>query len=61
MENYSIYLSTENEKYAFINIVRTMGADLSAVSGWGDGYNISIQATPKQADEINLEWARVTA
>ncbi len=61
MENYSIYLSTENEKYAFINIVRTMGADLSAVSGWGDGYNISIQATPKQADKINLEWARVTA
>jgi hypothetical protein len=61
MENYSIYLSTENEKYAFIDIARTMGAVLSAVSGWGDGYNISIQATPRQADKINLEWARVTA
>jgi hypothetical protein len=61
MENYSIYLHTETEKYDFMAIARQNGAKITDVSGYGDGYNISIQATPKQADEINLEWARVTA
>lgn len=61
MENYSIYLATENEKYSFIEITRQAGAVLTAVSGWGDGYNISIQATPSQANRINTIWAGVTA
>ena len=61
MENYSIYLSTESEKYAFMDIVRRLGATLSAVSGCGDGYHISITATPLQADQINSAWVGVSA
>ena len=61
MENYSIYLATESEKYTFMDIVRNTGAVLSAVSGCGTGYHISIQATPGQADKINLAWAGATA
>jgi hypothetical protein len=61
MENYSIYLQTENEKYTFMDIVRQAGAVLAAVSGCGSGYHISIQATPGQADRINAAWAGVTA
>lgn len=56
MENYSIYLSTEREKYTFMAIVRRAGAVLSDVSGCGSGYHISIQATPGQATRINNEW-----
>lgn len=56
MENYSIYLETENQKYSFIEIVRTAGAILSAVSGCGTGYHISIEATPSQAQRINTMW-----
>ena len=61
MENYSIYLATEDEKYTMMGLVRQFGAILTAVSGCGDGYHISIQATPGQADRINLAWAGVTA
>lgn len=59
MENYSIYLSKENEKYSFIEIVRQAGAILAAVSGCGTGYHISIQATPAQARAINNAWGSV--
>lgn len=59
MENYSIYLATENEKYDFMDIVRQAGAVLAAVSGCGSGYHISIQATPNQADRINAAWGAV--
>ena len=57
MENYSIYLSTENEKYSFIEITRQAGAVLADVAGCGSGYHICIQATPNQADRINTAWA----
>lgn len=56
MENYSIYLSTENDKYTFMDIVRTAGAILTDVSGCGEGYHICIEATPKQAETINTLW-----
>ena len=59
MENYSIYLDSENQKYSFIEIVRRVGAELSAVSGCGTGYLISILATPGQAERINRDWSRV--
>ncbi len=61
MENYSIYLGTETEKYTFMDIVHRAGAVRTAVSGCGSGYHISIQATPGQADRINSAWAGVTA
>ena len=53
MENYNIYLSTENEKYNFISLARTAGALVSGVSGCGTGYYIQIQATDDQAAQIN--------
>lgn len=59
MENYSIYLETENEKYSFMEIVRKAGAILAAVSGCGTGYHISIEATPTQAEKINDMWGAV--
>ena len=61
MENYSIYLSTETEKYDFMDIVRRSGAKLTDVSGCGPGYHICISATPKQAETINTAWAGVGA
>lgn len=59
MENYSIYLERETDKYNFISICRNAGAELAAVSGCGTGYHISILATPSQAARINREWGRV--
>lgn len=56
MENYSIYLDSENQKYSFIEIARQAGAELAAVSGCGTGYHISILATPGQAEQINRMW-----
>lgn len=53
MENYSIYLSTEQEKYDFIDAARNAGANVTGVSGCGTGYYIQIDATPEQADYIN--------
>jgi hypothetical protein len=53
MENYSIYLSTETEKYDFINAARAAGATITGVSGCGTGYYIQIDATREQADYIN--------
>lgn len=61
MENYSIYLSTENEKYTFMDIVRRAGGKITDVAGCGSGYHICISATPIQADRINAAWAGVTA
>lgn len=56
MENYSIYLETETEKYNFMDLVRRSGAVLTDVAGCGSGYHICIQATPNQADRINTAW-----
>ena len=53
MENYNIYLSTESEKYNFINIASAAGAIVSGVSGYGTGFYIQIDATPEQAETIN--------
>lgn len=53
MNNYSIYLTTEPEKYRCIEIIRAAGAVLTGVSGCGTGYYIQIDATAAQADEIN--------
>lgn len=53
MENYSIYLETETEKYDFIDAARNAGAAVTGVSGCGAGYYIQINATPEQAEYIN--------
>ena len=54
MNNYNIIAGTETQKYNIINIVRQAGAVLTGVSGCGAGYYIQIDATPEQADNINL-------
>ena len=53
MNNYSIYLSTEKEKYKFIETARAVGAVVTGVSGCGAGYYVQINATEKQAGAIN--------
>lgn len=57
---YSIYLSTEKEKYLLMSIIRRAGAILANVAGCGSGYHLSIQATPSQAETINNEWGAVS-
>ena len=59
MENYSIYLERETDKYNFIDICRNVGAELTAVAGCGSGYHISILATPSQANTINKLWSAI--
>ena len=59
MENYSIYLSTESEKYDFMAIVRMNGGKITDVSGCGPGYHICLLATPIQADRINAAWGAI--
>lgn len=59
MTHYSIYLSTEAEKYSFISIARGAGAIITGVSGCGAGYYIQLDAAPDQADAINNKWEEV--
>lgn len=54
MNNYNITAATETQKYNIINIIRQAGAVLTGVSGCGTGYYIQLDATPEQADNINL-------
>lgn len=54
MNNYNIIAGTEKQKYNIINIIRQAGAILTGVSGCGTGYYIQIDATPEQAENINL-------
>lgn len=54
MNNYNIIAGTETQKYNIINIIRKAGAVLTGVSGCGTGYYIQIDATPEQAENINL-------
>lgn len=54
MNNYNIIAGSETQKYNIINIIRQAGAVLTGVSGCGAGYYIQLDATPEQADNINL-------
>lgn len=60
MNYYSIYLATEKEKYALMAIIRRAGAILADVAGCGDGYHISVKATPNQVETINNAWGATT-
>ena len=53
MNNYNITASTETQKYNIINIIRGAGATVTGVSGYGSGYYIQLDATPKQAEQIS--------
>ena len=54
MNNYNIMAHTETQKYNIINIIREAGAVLTGVSACGSSYYIQLDATPEQADNINL-------
>ena len=58
MQAYSIYLSTETEKYDYIRAARAAGATLTGVSGCGPGYYLQIDATPEQIELIERIWYR---
>ncbi len=53
MNNYNITAATETQKYNIIGIIRSAGAIITGVSGYGSGYYIQLDATPKQAETIN--------
>ena len=58
MNNYNITAATEAEKYRIIEAIISTGAALTGVSGYGTGYYIQLDATEKQASEINTELSR---
>jgi hypothetical protein len=58
LHNYNIVARTESEKYHIIDIIRTQGATLTGVSGYGSGYYIQMDATSLQASAINLALSK---
>ena len=58
MHNYNIVAKTESEKYRIIHIIRTQGATLTGVSGYGNGYYIQLNATSLQASAINMALSK---
>lgn len=58
MHNYNIVATTEAEKYRIIDVIRSVGATLTGVSGYGSGYYIQLNATSLQASAINMELSK---
>ena len=58
MPNYHIVAKTASEKYHIIDIIRTQGATLTGVSGYGSGYYIQMDATSLQASAINMALSK---
>ena len=58
MHNYNIVASTEREKYRIIEIIRSQGATLTGISGYGSGYYIQLNATSLQASAINMALSK---
>lgn len=58
MHNFNIVAATEAEKYRIIEVIRSTGATLTGVSGYGAGYYIQLNATSLQASAINLELSK---
>lgn len=53
MRNYNIVATTETEKSKIVEVIRSVGAVLTAISGYGNGYYIQLNATTEQAERIN--------
>lgn len=53
MDNYNIVASTEKDKYRIIEAIRSAGAILTGVSGYGTGYYIQLKASGEQVENIN--------
>ena len=58
MHNYNITAATEREKYYLLDLIRSTGATVTGVSGYGSGYYIQLNAEPLQVAAINLKLAR---
>lgn len=50
--SYHIVANTREDKYTIIDMIRTAGAVLTGVSGYGSGYYIQFDATPHQAGRL---------
>ena len=61
MNNYNITASTEAEKYYLMDLIRSTGATVTGVSGYGNGYYIQLNATPLQVSTINMELSKKEA
>lgn len=61
MHNYNITATTENEKYYLIDLIRSTGATVTGVSGYGNGYYIQLNATPLQVSSINMALSKKEA
>ena len=53
MNNYNIVVWTESEKYEVIDQIKSVGAVLTGVSGYYEGYYIQLNATPEQVHVLN--------
>lgn len=58
MNNYNIVANTEHEKYVIMGMIRDAGAEITGVSGYGNGYYIQLLATPMQVTKLNAELLR---
>ena len=62
MNNYNIIANTQEEKTRIADIINRVGARLTAVSGYyGGAYYIQLDATPAQANAINVALQGVNA
>lgn len=55
MSSYHIVTNTAKDKYIILDLIRSTGATVTGVSGYGSGYYIQFDATAAQVDEINRE------
>lgn len=55
MNNYHIVINNANDKYIILDLIRSTGATITGVSGYGSGYYIQFDATAAQVDAINKE------
>ena len=53
MNNYNLVVKTEQEKYEVIQYIKAVGAILTGVSGYFEGYYIQLNATPEQVFLLN--------
>lgn len=51
--SYNIVVNSQEEKRAVIDDIREIGAILTGVSGYYDGYYIQLDATPSQVFILN--------
>ena len=53
MKSYNIVVWNQEDKQETVRIIREVGAVLTGVSGYYEGYYIQLDATDEQAAQIN--------